>query len=387
MIYSVLNRGTVRRGAFGLTISPLNTLSTAVSRQTSVAQPIVSPVSVPKFVQQPIAAPVLQFVQQPIASPLPTFSAVPVSSVQSTLSPTLSSQITAPQSMVTSLPLVQRPIATSLPQFDPQPVVPSLPISRDIQTVSVQDMPNLMASRQITATQPVAASIPVPQFTPQPVVASVPVPQFTPQQIISPVPQFTPQQIISPVPQFAPQQIISPVSVPAPVFSPDIPVPLQLKPVVIPKTDLFVDPPKLPTLVQRLPPAVMIPTKAAEDEAMPRGAGQKRVPGRDVAPVTSLSPVISAAAAQSASSHGIKPSANVRSTLSSKIAQNPFDKSMTQGGPVPPPQWYVDNYMHQYDRLSGMGAVESSSSQNWGWVLAAGLAVSAAFFYAKSKSL
>ena len=278
---------------------------------------------------------------------LPIFSAAPVISASNDLNPMVSKTLTSARNPLVQTPQVPLIQPVRVPVSSGLPVNPT-PLSNQARTIVSQ----AISSRNIQSTTAPAL-----------------------------VNQGTRNLLTSEYRQTLPSS-----SAPASPFRAGPPVSSSV-PVVLPKTDLFIDPVKRPALSKRLPPARLIPTRQAEDAAMPSGAGEKRVVGHDIAPVRAIrpSPVVASEAAQSATSHGIKPSANVRSTLASKVAQNPFDKSMTQGGPVPPPPWYVDNYMHAYDKLSGMGAVESSSSQNWGWALAAGLAVSAAFFWAKSR--
>jgi hypothetical protein len=273
----------------------------------------------------------------------------------------------------------------------------ALPIFSGVQTISATSAASPAVSKQITSPRRLSAVAPMAvQDMTRSTIESVPVIETV--KIRTGLP--TNPVLLNSWANVRPPMVAVPSAAQTIVSLPDVrnvrptlptnPVLLSARPVataspgraypaaVIAKTDLFVDPPKRPVLSRRLPPATMMPTRAAEDQAMPAGAGQKRVVGHDVAPLRAIRP--SAPAAK------FTPTARMTSTLAEKAAKNPFDQSMVQGGPVPPPPWYVDNYMHEYDKVSsaGFGAVEGGN-QNWGWVLAAGLAVSAAWFWKSSR--
>jgi hypothetical protein len=297
------------------------------------------------------------------------------------INPAVARQITAP--------LVNSPIRVT-------ETAPS--ISRTVASVT----PTLVSSSDptrvvspISTIQPVR--IPISTVPSVPLIEPSRIPVLTSPAIQprTPIVPIQSSQVVQPRTPIVPIQsvpVIQPVRIPVPIARPVLttrPVATSVPSVatVIPKTDLFVDPPKRPTLAKRLPAPVRIPTRQAEVEASP-GAGQKRVVGQDLAPVRTAKP--SAATKPSAVSvEHYKPSIPITSTLASKVAQNPFEDAKVGTSAVPPPQWYIDHYMHEYDRIpaspvSGFGA-EEIPSNNWGYFLAAGLLVSAAWFWQKSR--
>lgn len=254
----------------------------------------------------------------------------------------------------------------------------ALSILNAASMVQAQPDVSTTVSRKLTAVRaPTTVATPVqPIMSPirsqvplVPVIPSVRVPVGA-KLPTAPVPMAPPGTVSSAVPTRVQTPVAQPVSQ------------------VIPNLDRFVS--QTPVLSKRLPPATGIPTKQAEQAAMP-SAGQKVVGGSNIAPPRIIGrapvarPTVASPAVARPTTEHFKPSAPMTSNLSERVAQNPFDQAVTAGGAVVPPSWYVENYMHNWDKLpaSGFGAVEGSS--NWSWVLAAGLAVSAAWFWQASR--